>query len=194
MDDLAWLAPLACPPFAGARLRAMKTTIAFVALTLAAAPIAAAQITVTKVLASAKQTEPTPADLHFFGQGAESSAYELKMAELAAEQASSEKLRRYAKTVAEDDRAYLQALRDLARQCYLDLPSPLSDDEEETIAALQDMKGPAFDRAYAEAASKTADADTKLSEYEAATTYNPHIRYLIAKYGQIKESHQEQAK
>jgi predicted outer membrane protein len=159
---------------------------------LAMAPVASAQVTVSTVLDSGQQTEPTPADKLFFAQGAQSTEYELKLAELAAQNATSEKIRHHAQIVADDDRAYLQALRNLAAQCYLDVLSPLSDDQQERIQTLHVLKGAAFDHAYSEAFSDSLDADAQLTGYEAATTFNPHIRDLIAKYDQIRQSHQEQ--
>ena len=177
-----------------AAITAIQTAISLVVIMLAAAPVATAQVTVTvtNLVESAKQTEPTPADLVFFAMSAQRAAYEAALADLAAAKASSEKMQRYDQAVAADDRAYLQALRDLAQQCYRDLSAPLSDDEQQRIAELRNLSGAKFDRAYADAAGEANDADKYRSDFEVSTTFNPHIRELIVKYRHIKQSLQEQ--
>ena len=132
---------------------------------------------------------PTPFDQLFLRNEATGSAYELAIAQLAQRRAVREDVRTYAAQLVNDHEAYNGALRELAKQKGISLPSNMTARSIALRDSLALHRGMAFDRAFIREARRINDEDVRSFRREASRTTDPEISAFVARFLMVDEEH-----
>jgi putative membrane protein len=135
-----------------------------------------------------------PFDLLFLRHEIQSSRYELEIARLAQQRAASPDVRAYASTLVNDHEAYDGALRDLASQKGVVLPSGLSEKGRAGVDRLAKLSGRAFDHAFIREARRVNSEALREFRREASRTADPAIRSFVTQYLPMDEKHEDAAR
>ncbi len=122
--------------------------------------------------------EPTTstADRNFLIKSAHAGMAEVKMAELAAERASSEEVKEYARHILEDHQKANERVKDIASQQGITLPSDMDAKQKAAYDRLSKLSGEEFDRAFTR--EMVRDHKQDVSEFRRAskTARNPEVK------------------
>lgn len=133
------------------------------------------------------------ADRDFLAHEARGGAYELAIAQLAAQKATRDDIKAYAQRIVSEHGQANATLQQLARSKGLLLPAGgMTNDEQTRFAGLQNLQGTDLDRAYVEEAVRTDAEDKRDLAQEAKTTHDPEIRTYVQDVS-TKEAQHEQA-
>jgi putative membrane protein len=135
-----------------------------------------------------------PFDVLFLRHEIRSSAYELEIARLAQQRAVGPDVQAYAGTLVNDHEAYDGALRALATQKGIALPSGLSEQGRAGVDRLAKLSGRAFDQAFISEARRVNGEDLREFRREASRTADPAIRSFVEQYLPMEEKHEAAAR
>ena len=134
-----------------------------------------------------------PFDLLFLRHELHSSSYELAIARLAQQRAVSSDVQAYAGMLVNDHEAYDAALRDLAKQKGIALPSGLNKQGHAGVDRLAKLSGRAFDHAFIREARQLNSAALRAFRQEASRTADPAIRSFVQQSLPMDEKHETAA-
>ena len=145
-------------------------------------------------LALAQGPALAPADRDYLMQDAKGAAYELALAKLAADRASRDDVKAYARKLVADHDTYNAALLVLGTSKGLQLPTEMGAADTMKLTALKALSGPLFDKAFLEQASSVNADDVKESDKEKTTTADKEIRDFVTKFAAMDADHEVVAK
>lgn len=116
-------------------------------------------------------------DIGFVTQAAEGGQFEVEIAKLAAEKATSAEVKAFAQMLVEDHRAANDRLRQIATSHDLALPASLPDAKKTELEQLAKLSGPEFDRQYVKLVG-VQDHHKDIAEFEKASqaARSPDVR------------------
>ena len=133
------------------------------------------------------------ADHSFLTHEAQGSAYELAIAQLAAQKATRNEVKAYAQRIVSDHEQANMALQQLAQSKGVPLPTGMTNDEQTRFAGLQTLQGAAFDRAYVKEAVRINAGDKRDFTKEAKTTHDADIRAYVQRFAAMDAEHEQAA-
>ena len=95
-----------------------------------------------------EQQQLAQADMEFATKAAEGGLMEVRLGELAQQQAASEEVRQFGQRMVEDHGQANEQLMQIAQDKGIELPQELSDEAQQLYDELQQQEGEAFDQAY----------------------------------------------
>ncbi len=133
-------------------------------------------------------------DRSFLRHEAQGDAYELAIAQLAAEKATRGDVKAYAQRIVSDHEQANAALRHLAQDKGVQLPNGMTNDEQTRFSGLQNLHGADFDRAYVKEALRVNAEDKRDFAKEAKTTHDAEIRAYVQRFSAMDAEHEQAAK
>lgn len=109
-----------------------------------------------------------PADAQFVTKAAEGGQFEVEVAKLAADKASSPEVKSYAQMLVDDHSAANDKLRQIATSHNVALPASLPADKKREIDMLSKLSGPEFDKQFVKIVG-VKDHSHDISEFEKAS-------------------------
>ena len=134
------------------------------------------------------------ADRSFLQHEAQGAAYELALAQLAAQKATREDVKAYAQHVVADHDQANAALEQLAQSKGVSLPKTLSNDDQTRLAGLQNLQGHEFDRSFVNEALRINREDKSDFAKEARTTHDPEVRAYVKQSSAMDQKHADEAR
>lgn len=149
-----------------------------IVVTLAAVLAACAQspLGTTPQKSLATSTNVAAADQSFASQAAAMGMSEVTTGRLAAERASTSEVRAFGRELAQAHGRHNDRLRSIASQNRMNVPAQPSAAEAARIDRLDDLTGPAFDRAFVNQMVTSHQEAVRLFETEAAQGTSPALR------------------
>ncbi|HEY1605926.1 MAG TPA: DUF4142 domain-containing protein [Allosphingosinicella sp.] len=144
-------------------------------------------LVVAPFVATAAQAAPAPA---FLKMVAQTDNAEIAVGDMAAQRGASPAARDFGRRLASDHKAHLQKVQDLAGRMHIRLPGGVAPADAATGRRLSHMRGPAFDRAFAnamvaghrkaiaafQAQARTGDRGTAALARDTLPTLREHLR------------------
>jgi putative membrane protein len=144
-------------------------------------------LVVAPLVATAAQAVPARA---FLATAAQTDNAEISVGNMAAQRGASPAARDFGQRLASDHGAHLQKVRTLADRMHIHLPGGVAPADAATARRLSQMRGPAFDRAFAramvaghekaiaqfQAQARTGDRDTAALARDTLPTLREHLR------------------
>jgi putative membrane protein len=150
------------------------------------------------VLAGPASAQPGPAlpTADFIKAAAQTDEFERQEGRIAETRASDPRVRAFGRTMVRDHTKTTAALKAAIRKAGMKVPPlpPLSDEETRNIAALNGLKGAAFDRAYIGQQVQTHQTALGVMQGYAAGGQNPVLRQAAADTVPIVQHHLAMAK
>ncbi|SMB93681.1 putative membrane protein [Hymenobacter roseosalivarius DSM 11622] len=155
-------------------------------------PVAEARFQNEKRIGEAAVTERQERDAEFMVNAASSGMLELEMSKLAQQKSATPAVRSLAQRLVQQHGQVSTALRNLAQQKNLMLPSGLGSDQQKQYADLSALTGTQFDKRYVEMLLETHKTDIDAFEDMSKDAYDGDIRGFAAKFLPALEQHQEE--
>ena len=153
------------------------------------------------VLAAAVMLVASPAlaalsasDRSFLQHEAQGAAYELALAQLAAQKATREDIKAYAQHILADHDQANAALEQLAQSKGVSLPKTLSNDDQTRLAGLRNLQGHEFDRSFVNEAVRINQEDKRDFAKEAKMTHDPEVRAYVKQSSAMDQKHADEAR
>jgi putative membrane protein len=147
-------------------------------------------------LAAAVLLAATPAlaavsasDRSFLQHEAQGAAYELALAQLAAQKATRDDIKTYAQQLITDHEQANASLDQLAQSKGVPLSKTLSNDDQTRLAGLQNLQGNDFDRSFVKEAVRVNQEDKRDFAKEAKSTHNPDVRAYVKQFSAMDQKH-----
>ena len=121
-------------------------------------------------------------------------AYELEVAKLAVQKASSSDVKSYAEKLVNDHEQYNSSLDQLGKQEGVTLPTTVDTADKTRLAELEQASGKQFDMMFIKDAARVNEQDKKTSDEEKASTKSRAIKDFIAKFADMDAEHEKIAK
>jgi putative membrane protein len=136
----------------------------------------------------------SPYDREFLTEAARGATLEVQLANLAAQKATSDEVKRYAQRLATDHSQAGQTIRQMASNLKFTLPQDLTPEQRNLVSRLENLSGKAFDRDYIKA--MIADHQKDISEYERAASQatNQEIKQFASQALPMLRDHLKQAR
>lgn len=147
---------------------------------LAAAVLLAAMPALAAVSAS---------DRSFLQHEAQGAAYELALAQLAAQKATRDDIKTYAQQLITDHEQANTSLDQLAQSKGVPLSKTLSSDDQTRLAGLQNLQGNDFDRSFVKEAVRVNHEDRRDFAKEAKSTHDPDVRAYVRQFSAMDQKH-----
>ncbi len=154
-------------------------------------PVADAKFQNEKRIGEAAVTERQERDAEFMVDAAASGMLELEMGKLAQQKATTPAVRSLAQRLVQQHGVVSTALRNLAQQKNLVLPTGLGGDQQKTYAELSALTGVQFDKQFITTVKEAHQRDTDAFEDMSKDAYDGDIRGFAAKYLPTLEQHLE---
>ena len=135
------------------------------------------------------QTALTAADRAYLTDTAQGSAYELRLAQTAAQSVKRDDVRAYASRLVQDHAAYSKALGQLAQAKGIVLPPEMKDTDRTRLAAFN----PITDETFLNEAIRLNAEDKKISAEQAARTADPDIKAFLRQFEAADSEHERVA-
>jgi len=134
---------------------------------------------------------PSQADRAFLDQEAQGTAYELAIAQIATQQSSRNDIKAYSRRVVSDHETTNEALRQLAQNEGVSLPTGMTEDQQTRLAGLRKLKG--SDYAYLKEVKRiNAEGKTDFAK-EAKETHDPDISSYVKRFSAMDAEHEKAA-
>ena len=133
-------------------------------------------------------------DRSFLQHEAQGAAYELALAQLAAQKATRDDVKNYAQQIISDHEQANAALGQLAQSKGVPLPKDLSSDDQTRLAGLQNLQGNDFDRSFVKEAVRINQEDKRDFAKEAKTTHDPEVRAYVKQFSAVDQKHAAEAR
>ncbi len=156
-------------------------------------PIAEAKFQNEKRIGDDNVTEKQERDALFMVTAASQFMLDQEMSQLAQRKATAPEVKYLAQMVAGQHAPMQAALKQLAGQKSIVLPTGLGADQAKTIGELTALNGPAFDRKYVELLEKSHKASIDDFDDMSDDAYDGDIRTFAATHLPTLKSHQEAA-
>ena len=114
--------------------------------------------------AGEQQQELAEEDLEFAAKAAEGNLMEVRLGELAQQQAAAEEVKQFGQRMVEDHGQANEELKQIAEQKGIELPQELPDEAQQLHDELQQKSGAEFDQAYMD--EMVSDHEEDIEEYE----------------------------
>lgn len=141
---------------------------------------------------------PPPAlaanDASFVTTAAQGGMAEVQMAELAEKNARSKAVKGFAEHMLKDHSANNDQLKQLVTSKNAELPTTLSDDQQKTMAMLEDEKGRKFDHDYMAAQIEGHTEMLSAMQTEASSGTDPDLKAFAAQTEPVVQQHLDMAK
>jgi putative membrane protein len=156
-------------------------------------------LTCWAVLAHQENTQATSrqsrmADQEFAKKAAQGSMAEVKLGQLAEEQAQSEEVKKFGKRMVEDHTKASDNLKEAAMKENIQLPTDLDPKDEAEYERLSKLSGPQFDKAYARVMIKDHEQDIAEFRHESTSGQKPDIKHFAAETLPTLQSHLKEAR
>jgi putative membrane protein len=155
-------------------------------------PVAEAKFQNEKRIGDAAVTERQERDAEFIVNAAGSGMLELEMSKLAQQKSVTPVVRNLAQRLVQQHGQVSTALRNLAQQKNLMLPSGLGSDQQKQYADLSALTGTQFDKRYVEMLQEAHKNDVDAFEEMSKDAYDGDIRGFAAKFLPTLEQHLEE--
>jgi putative membrane protein len=144
---------------------------------------------------SSTQSNLSKADQQFMVKAAQGGMAEVQMAQLAAQNSSSDAIKDYAQRMIQDHTQANNQLMALAAQKGVTLPTTLDSKQQATYDKLSKLTGANFDKAYIKAAGINAHTQqAALFQHEAQKGQDPDVKAFAAQVLPIVQDHLQMAK
>ena len=127
----------------------------------------------------------------FLRTESQGAAYELAIARLATEKASTADIKSYAQMLVSDHDQLNTQLHQLASAKGVSLPGDMTDRQQSDLGRLQALSGDAFDRAYKEETTRINAQDVKEDGEELAATGDGDVRAFVQTLQAADAKHEE---
>jgi putative membrane protein len=145
--------------------------------------------------AFAQDTGPTKvSDQAFVTFAAQNDMNEAHVGQLAADRASSQAIKDYARMLVDDHTKAYQQISALGRKAGLEVPTALDASHLKLIAPLEKLKGPAFDRRFVHDIVAGHETATAAYDKESRDGQNPDLKTYAKETVLVLEKHKDQAK
>jgi putative membrane protein len=172
---------------------AFNYLLAGVAVVALIAPPALAQDT-KQPQAQAKQMQVAEVDRDFAAEAAQGGLIEVRLGELAKQQAKSTNVEEFGQRMVEDHGQANDKLKQIAEQKGIELPQDPSKDAQATYAELQGKSGAEFDQAYMDEMVSDHEDDVAAFEDYVENAKDPELRSFAEETLPTLKEHLEQAK
>jgi len=140
-----------------------------------------------------EQKALSAADKRFIEDAAQAGKAEVTIGQLAAERASSDEVKTFAKRMVDDHKKFNDELKKLAEQKGVTLPDKLSNTEKAAEEHLSGLSGDKFDRAYLDHMISDHKKDVAEFKKMAQTAQDPDLKAWASKTVTTLEDHLRQA-
>jgi putative membrane protein len=176
-------------------MRNSLTGIALVGLLIAVPAVVSAQTPTRRDAAKDSSTSKMArADEKFMKEAAAGNLAEVKLGELAQQQAASDSVKEFGKRMATDHQKAYDELKQLASQKGAAVPMTLDRSHQAVYDRLAKLNGAAFDRAYMKDMVKDHDKDVKAFQKEANSGKDADLKAWASQTLSTLKEHQDQAK
>jgi putative membrane protein len=176
-------------------MRNSLTGIALVGLLIAVPAVVSAQTPTRRDAAKDSSTSKMArADEKFLKEAAAGNLAEVKLGELAQQQAASDSVKEFGKRMATDHQKAYDELKQLASQKGAAVPTTLDRSHQAVYDRLAKLNGAAFDRAYMKDMVKDHDKDVKAFQKEANSGKDADLKAWASQTLSTLKEHQDQAK
>jgi putative membrane protein len=176
-------------------MRNSLTGIALAGLLIAVPAVVSAQTPTRRDAAKDSSTSKMArADEKFLKEAAAGNLAEVKLGELAQQQAASDSVKEFGKRMATDHQKAYDELKQLASQKGAAVPTTLDRSHQAVYDRLAKLNGAAFDRAYMKDMVKDHDKDVKAFQKEANSGKDADLKAWASQTLSTLKEHQDQAK
>jgi putative membrane protein len=172
---------------------ALRHLLAGVAVVALMAPPALAQDS-QQPQAQAEQMQVAQEDLDFAAEAAQGGLMEVRLGELAQQQAKSDEVKDFGQRMIQDHGEANAKLMQIAEQKGIELPQDLSEDGQETVEELQQLSGAEFDEAYMDEMVSDHEDDVAAFEDYIKNTQDPDLRSFAEETLATLQEHLDLAK
>ncbi len=129
----------------------------------------------------------------YLTQTAQDAVYEFISAQLAVQKAQNPQVVQYALKIMDDHAQFNKALMQLGRQKRVLLPVDLSTEDRTKLARLMQLRGTAFDQAYAQEVAKANATSIEETKRVSSTFKDQDVQAFIAQYSPLDQEHLQMA-
>lgn len=122
-----------------------------------------------------------PADRKFLMEAAQGGMAEVQLAQLAQQKASSEGVKQAAQKIEADHTNANAALKELAEEKKVDLPTEMGPKQQALMQKLQNLSGEQFDKAYVKEMVQDHKKDIKEFQHHANTSMDSDVKAFASK-------------
>ena len=137
--------------------------------------------TTSEASSATSKSQLAPEDASFVHEAAQAGLAEVKMCNLAMQNAQDQNVKTFAQKLASDHTAANQQLQQIAAQKGMQLPSVMDAKEMLTLKRLSSLSGTEFDRVFAQDAVKAHEQAVKLFQQEAQSGQDPDLKAFAQK-------------
>lgn len=150
--------------------------------------------TIGIVALAATQAMAAPsADKKFAMKAAKDGLAEVQLGQLAQQKAASPQVKEFGQTLVNDHTQANQELQQIAQGAGMTLPSQPSNKEQEAMQKLQNLSGPAFDKAFVRDEIKDHRKDIGEFQKEAQSGSDPALKAFAEKTLPVLQKHLQMA-
>jgi putative membrane protein len=136
------------------------------------------------------QSDPTmDQDKTFLMKASQGGMAEVQLGQLAAQKASSEKVKAFGQKMVTDHTMLNNQLKPFADKDGVPPPTSLSPEDQALLDKLSGLSGAEFDKEYVAAMEADHDKDLKDFQQEVATTQDPKLKMAVMKGEKVIEQH-----
>jgi putative membrane protein len=145
----------------------------------------------TTMAAARAQVNPTlsTSDASFMTAAARGGMAEVQLGQLAQRNGSSAAVKRFGQRMVDDHGRSNQEMMGLAQRKEITPPSSVGAEHQRTYDDLAQLRGGAFDRAYAQAMVKDHQEDLRAYQDEAANGTDPDVKAFAARHVPLLQEH-----
>lgn len=121
----------------------------------------------------------SPADQDFMGKAAEGHQSEIFMARVALLKSDNNDVKDYANMIEKDHSAALKDIVELMKDKRVSKPQTLNDETKQHLSAMNELKGPEFDREFVNMMVSGHENAVEMYQSELATVQNPDLKDYI---------------
>jgi putative membrane protein len=134
------------------------------------------------------------ADTKFATDAAQGGMAEVQLGQLAAQKASNADVKAFGQHMIDDHTKANDELKSVAEKEGMTLPTSLDPKDQALMSKLQNLSGPAFDKAYMKAMVSDHEKDVKEFQKEANDGKDPQLKDFASKTLPVLQSHLDMAK
>ena len=132
-------------------------------------------------------------DHTFMTKAAQGGMFEVKMAQVAQEKASSEEVKEFARMIEADHKKANEQLKELAQQKGVNLPEDMGPQHSATVERLSKLSGEVFDHAYVQDQIKDHKKDIQAFKQEGKSGMDSDVKQFAASTVPTLEKHLDRA-
>jgi putative membrane protein len=144
-------------------------------------------------LATTQAMAASSPDKTFAKKAAQGGLAEVQVGQLAQQKATSPQVKEFAQTLVNDHMQANQELQQIAQGAGMTLPSEPGNKEQEAMQKLQNLSGPAFDKAFVRDEIKDHQKDIEEFQKEAQSGSDPALKAFAEKTLPVLQKHLQMA-